>query len=233
MDIEQVFTFYGKIAALKGISLKVYEGEIVTLIGANGAGKTTTLMAISGINHIASGSIYYSGKLINNISSSEIAQLGICQVPEGRQIFSRLTVEENLKIGAYLNPSPMIVRSRLKNVFNLFPILKDRRSQLGGTLSGGEQQMLAMGRALMLEPKVLLMDEPSLGLAPLLVDRIFNIIRNVNENGTAILLVEQNAVMALSVANRGYVIESGKIVLEDKSMNLMKSSLIKKSYLGS
>lgn len=232
LELDQVYAFYDHVAVLKGVSLKLGENEIVTLIGANGAGKTTTLMTISGLVKVASGNIRYHKHLLQSMNPNEIVKMGISQAPEGRQIFPRLNVMENLEMGAYVRDDRDRITEDIKKVFSLFPVLKERQFQKAGTLSGGEQQMLAMGRALMAKPKVLLLDEPSLGLAPRLIETIFNIIRQVHEMGTSILLVEQNAKMALSIAQRGYVLETGKIVLEDTAKNLLKNRLVRKSYLG-
>ncbi len=233
LKLNDVHTYYGNIQALKGISIEIEQGEIVTLIGANGAGKSTTLMSISGIVPIRTGDIAFEGKSISKMTPNEIVALGICQVPEGRRIFPYLTVMENLDIGAFLRDDTSEVAKDLDYVFDLFPILAQRRHQAGGTLSGGEQQMLAISRALMARPRLLLLDEPSLGLAPLVVKRIFEIIKKINtENNTTIFLVEQNANLALKVAHRGYVMENGKITLSDKSKNLMDNEEIRKAYLG-
>jgi branched-chain amino acid transport system ATP-binding protein len=233
LDLRDVMASYGRIQALKGISLQVRRGEIVTIIGANGAGKTTTLMSICGIVPIESGEIHYEGKPIHGVSPDSLPARGICQVPEGRRIFPRLGVEDNLEMGAFFRKDKQSVQEDVERVYTIFPVLKERRKQLGGTLSGGEQQMLAIGRALMGRPKVLLMDEPSLGLAPLVVQKIFDIIREINQQeGTTILLVEQNANIALRTASRGYVLETGKIVLEDTAKNLLTNPDIRKAYLG-
>lgn len=233
LKLNDVHTYYGNIQALKGISIEIEQGEIVTLIGANGAGKSTTLMSISGIVPIRTGDIAFEGKSISKMTPNDIVALGICQVPEGRRIFPYLTVMENLDIGAFLRDDTSEVAKDLDYVFDLFPILAQRRHQAGGTLSGGEQQMLAISRALMARPRLLLLDEPSLGLAPLVVKRIFEIIKKINtENNTTIFLVEQNANLALKVAHRGYVMENGKITLSDESKNLMDNEEIRKAYLG-
>ena len=233
LKLNNVHTCYGNIKALKGISLEIEQGEIVTLIGANGAGKTTTLMSISGIVPIRDGEVVFEGKSISRMAPNDIVALGICQVPEGRRIFPYLTVLENLDIGAFLRDDTAEISKDLDYVFNLFPILAQRRHQAGGTLSGGEQQMLAISRALMARPRLLLLDEPSLGLAPLVVKRIFEIIKKINaENNTTIFLVEHNANLALKVAHRGYVMESGHITLSDSSLNLMVNEDIRKAYLG-
>ena len=233
LKLNDVHTYYGNIQALKGISIEIEQGEIVTLIGANGAGKSTTLMSISGIVPIRTGDIAFEGRSISRMTPNDIVALGICQVPEGRRIFPYLSVTENLDIGAFLRDDKSEVGKDLDYVFELFPILAQRRHQAGGTLSGGEQQMLAISRALMARPRLLLLDEPSLGLAPLVVKRIFEIIKKINaENNTTIFLVEQNANLALKVAHRGYVMENGKITLSDKSRNLMDNEEIRKAYLG-
>ncbi len=233
LELKNVQTFYGNIQALKGISLQIAEGEIVTLIGANGAGKTTTLMSVCGIVPPRAGEIYFEGQPIHHMPANKIVSLGICQVPEGRRIFPYLTVLENLDMGAFLRNDKAEIKRDLDYVFSLFPILAERRNQAGGTLSGGEQQMLAISRALMARPRLLLLDEPSLGLAPLVVKQIFEIIRKVNsENKTTIFLVEQNANLALKVAHRGYVMENGKITMTDTAANLMANEEVRKAYLG-
>jgi branched-chain amino acid transport system ATP-binding protein len=232
LQFENVHAGYGPIEVLKGLNLTVGEGEIVAVLGANGAGKSTTLMTISGINQCRQGRILFNGKPIQNQPPHEIVRYGISQAPEGRRIFSRLTVRENLEMGAFQRVNDEALLADVEQVFATFQILKERQTQLGGTLSGGEQQMLAISRALMARPKLLLLDEPSLGLAPMIVTRIFDIIRDINRQGTTILLVEQNANMALHVAQRGYVLETGKIVLEDTAENLIKNAQVKKSYLG-
>lgn len=232
LGVRNLHVHFGVIHALKGISLTVNDGEIVTLIGANGAGKTTTLRTISGLKKPTSGEIILDGVDITNTSAQERVKMGISHVPEGRRVFSNMTVLENLELGAYLRKDKEEIAKDLKKVFDLFPVLADRRKQLAGTLSGGEQQMLAIGRALMSRPKILLLDEPSMGLAPLLVQEIFNIIKDVNSNGTTVLLVEQNARMALQIAHRAYVIETGRIVLSGTGAELMESEEIKKAYLG-
>jgi branched-chain amino acid transport system ATP-binding protein len=232
LQLEDVRSGYGLVEVLKGINLTVGEGEIVAVLGANGAGKSTTLMAISGINPCRQGRILFNGSPIQNRPPHEIVRHGISQTPEGRRIFPRLTVQENLELGAFQRADDRSIRKDLEQVFATFPILKERQAQHGGTLSGGEQQMLAISRALMARPKLLLLDEPSLGLAPMIVAKIFDIIREINRQGTTILLVEQNANMALHVAQRGYVLETGKIVLEDAAENLIKNEQVKKSYLG-
>jgi len=232
LKLDNVKTYYGNIRALKGISLEVDEGEIVCLIGGNGAGKSTTLMTISGVLTPEEGDVIYQGQSIVSVRPDNIVQMGICQVPEGRMIFPVLTVMENLDLGAYLRKDRDGIKEDLDRVFTLFPVLRERGKQHGGTLSGGEQQMLAIGRALMARPKLLLLDEPSLGLAPILVDAIFEIIRQINNQGTTILLVEQNAQLALQFSNRGYVIETGEIALSDASAELLKNEQVKKAYLG-
>jgi len=232
LELDNVKTYYGNIRALKGISIEVNEGEIVCLIGGNGAGKSTTLMTISGILTPQEGNIIYQGQSIISVRPDNIVQMGICQVPEGRMVFPMLTVMENLELGAYLRKDKAGIKEDINQVFGLFPVLRERCSQAGGTLSGGEQQMLAIGRALMARPNLLLLDEPSLGLAPILVDAIFGIIRRINNQGTTILLVEQNAQLALQYSHRGYVIETGEIVLTDTSAELLKNEQVKKAYLG-
>jgi len=232
LRLENVVTHYGNIQALKGISIEVKQGEIVTIIGANGAGKSTTLKTICGLVSTTSGKIYFQDKDITHKSTSDIVESGIAMVPEGRRVFPRMTVLENLQLGAYLNKDKEAVKRDLEKVFNFFPILKDRTKQIAGTLSGGEQQMLAIGRALMARPKLLLLDEPSMGLAPKIVANIFDIIMDINQAGTTILLVEQNARMALTIAHRGFVIETGSIVLEDTAENLLNNEQVKKAYLG-
>jgi branched-chain amino acid transport system ATP-binding protein len=232
LELDNVKTSYGNIRALKGISMAVEEGEIVCLIGSNGAGKSTTLMTISGVLIPLEGDVIYQGQSIAAMRPDHIVQVGICQVPEGRMIFPMMTVMENLDLGAYLRKDNEGIKEDLERVFQLFPVLRERLKQLGGTLSGGEQQMLAIARALMARPKLLLLDEPSLGLAPILVDAIFDIIRQINDMGTTILLVEQNAQLALQFSHRGYVIETGRIALADTSDNLMQNDQVKKAYLG-
>jgi len=233
LALDNVHSYYGRIHALRGISLHVDEGEIVTLIGANGAGKSTTLRNISGLVHPRSGKIHLKERDITGLPAHEIVAAGVGHVPEGRGIFPRLTVRENLEMGAYTVSNPAEVRRRLEFAFELFPRLRERIDQKGGTLSGGEQQMLATARGLMLKPHILLMDEPSMGLAPVLVEAIFKVIRDLNQNeGTTILLVEQNAHMALRVAHRGYVLQTGAIVLEDTAANLRANDMVRKAYLG-
>jgi branched-chain amino acid transport system ATP-binding protein len=232
LKLDNVKTYYGNIRALKGISMEVDEGEIVCLIGANGAGKSTTLMTISGVLTPVDGDVIYRGQSIAGVRPDTIVRMGICQVPEGRMIFPILTVAENLDLGAYLRTDPKGIKEDLDRVFSLFPVLRDRQKQHGGTLSGGEQQMLAIARALMGQPKLMLLDEPSLGLAPILVDTIFNTIRRISEQGTTILLVEQNAQVALQLSNRGYVLETGEITLADTSEELLNNEEVRKAYLG-
>ena len=233
LRIHDINTYYGNIHALKGVTIEVTEGEIITLIGANGAGKTTTLMSISGIVPPRSGSIEFEGQSIVGMSPEQIVTMGISHSPEGRRIFPGLSVKENMEMGAYLRRDKEGIKADLDYVFDLFPILAERRSQAGGTLSGGEQQMLAISRALMARPRLLLLDEPSLGLAPIIVHKIFGIIKKINaENSTTIFLVEQNANMALQVAHRGYVMENGRIALSDTASNLAALDEVKQAYLG-
>lgn len=232
LKIDNIDVYYGAIHALKGISLEVNEGEIVTLIGANGAGKSTTLRTISGLLKPKAGSITFLGQNIAGVRAHEIVKKGISQVPEGRRVFAEMTVMENLDLGAFVRKDKAGIQQDLKHVFELFPRLEERKNQSAGTLSGGEQQMLAMGRALMSRPKLLLLDEPSMGLAPLLIKEIFNIIVDINKSGTTVLLVEQNANMALSIANRAYVLETGRITLSGKAQNLAASEDVRKAYLG-
>jgi branched-chain amino acid transport system ATP-binding protein len=232
LEVSNLHTYYRNIHALKGISLTVEQGEIVTLIGANGAGKTTTLKTISGLQKPRMGSIRLDGEEITALKAHDIVYRGVVMVPEGRGIFARLTVGENLDLGAYSRNDAKAVGADLERVFTTFPRLKERRRQVAGTLSGGEQQMLAIGRALMGHPRLMLLDEPSMGLAPILVEGIFDTIQQINKEGTTILLVEQNALMALSIADRGYVIQSGELVLADKAENLEANEMVRKSYLG-
>ncbi len=233
LELHNVHTYYGKIHALKGISITVDKGEIVTLIGSNGAGKSTTLRTISGLLTPKIGEVRFSGQRIDKVASHEIVKMGIAQSPEGRRIFPRLTVLENLEMGAYLHSTRNATyQEDLERVFSLFPRLRERTSQKGGTLSGGEQQMLAIGRALMTRPQVLLLDEPSMGLAPVLVEQIFEIIQTINSQGMTVLLVEQNALQALGIAHRGYVLQSGAIVLEDEAKALRENEAVQKKYLG-
>jgi branched-chain amino acid transport system ATP-binding protein len=232
LEVNEVHTYYGNIHALKGISLTVEKGEIVTLIGSNGAGKTTTLRSICGLQKPRQGNILLEGEDLGPFKAHEIVAKGVAMVPEGRGIFARLSVAENLDMGAYIRRDRAAVQKDLERVFTIFPRLKERQHQLAGTLSGGEQQMLATGRALMTRPRLLLMDEPSMGLAPVLVEAIFDVIKEINQEGTTILLVEQNALMALSIAHRGYVIQTGQIVLQDTAANLKRNEMVRKSYLG-
>lgn len=232
LEVDHVHTYYGNIHALKGISFTVDQGEIVTLIGANGAGKTTTLRTISGVLRPRQGHVRLEGEELSMYPPHEIVAKGVVQVPEGRRIFGRLTVTENLEMGAFTVKDRAEIARRMDFVFTIFPRLKERRHQLGGTLSGGEQQMLAIGRALMTQPRILLMDEPSMGLAPVLVESIYGVIRQLNQQGTTILLVEQNAAMALSVAHRGYVLETGRIVLEGSAQELAANPQVQAAYLG-
>jgi branched-chain amino acid transport system ATP-binding protein len=231
LELDDVHVYYGTIQAVKGISLTVEQGEIVTLIGGNGAGKTTTLKTISGVRRPAPGSVTFNGERIDRLAPHEIVTRGVSQAPEGRRIFPRMSVKENLEMGAYARRGGGLAED-FDRVFSLFPVLKERLTQAGGTLSGGEQQMLAIGRALMARPKLLLLDEPSMGLAPMFVERIFSIIREINGQGTPILLVEQNAQMALQTAHRGYVLESGEIVLNDVASALLGNDRVRKAYLG-
>jgi len=231
LEVEDIRTFYGNIEALKGISLTVNEGEVVTLIGSNGAGKSTTLRSISGLTPPRTGSIRYRGQEISTMPAQEIVRLGISQSPEGRRCFQRMTVRENLELGAYLRRDASITND-IDRVFALFPRLQEREKQKAGTMSGGEQQMLAMGRALMANPQLLLLDEPSMGLAPILVDRIYETVAEINKQGTTILLVEQNANYALDVSNRGYVLETGTVALSDESSKLRENPEVQKAYLG-
>ncbi len=231
LDVDQIDVFYGRIQALRGVSLHVDEGEIVTLIGANGAGKTTTLRAISGLTPASAGAIRLRGEDITRLQAEDIVPKGVGHAPEGRRIFARMTVRENLDLGGYIRRDGA-AGSDMERVYTLFPRLKERQNQLGGTLSGGEQQMLCIGRAIMSRPKVLLLDEPSLGLAPLMVDTIFQVIREINSEGTTILLIEQNALKALGVAARGYVLETGRIVKEGTSKALLESPDVQRAYLG-
>ncbi len=233
LKLKEIHTFYGNIQALKGVSLEIEQGEIITLIGSNGAGKTTTLMSVCGLTPPRSGEILFKGQPIHTLSADKIVALGISQIPEGRRIFPEFTVKENLEMGAYLRNDKLEIRKDLEYMFNLFPILKERQSQRGGSLSGGEQQMLAISRALMARPELLLLDEPSLGLAPIIVRQIFDIIKKINqEQKTTIFLVEQNANLALKVAHRGYVMENGQITLVDSASNLLNDESVKKIYLG-
>jgi len=232
LELKDVHTFYGSIEALKGISIEVHEGEIVTLIGANGAGKSTTLRSINGLNHPRQGTIHFEGKDITDEAPHSVVKMGISQSPEGRRLFPRMSVIENLQMGAFQRADRSGVKEGMDRVFSLFPRLAERKNQKAGTLSGGEQQMCAIGRALMAEPKLLMLDEPSMGLAPIFVEKIFEIVREINAQGTPILLVEQNALMALHTANRGYVMETGNIVLADDAKALSENEQVKKTYLG-
>jgi branched-chain amino acid transport system ATP-binding protein len=232
LRLENVETFYGSIQALKGVSIEVREGEIVTLIGANGAGKSTTLRSINGLNHPRSGTIEFDGKNITNDPPHDIVRMGIAQSPEGRKLFPRMTVTENLEMGAFQRRDKSGMKEDMDRVFELFPRLAERRTQKAGTMSGGEQQMCAIGRALMARPTLLMLDEPSMGLAPIFVQRIFETIVEVNKQGTSILLVEQNALMALDVASRGYVLETGRVALADDAKALAQNPEVRKTYLG-
>lgn len=232
LEVKDIEVFYGVIQAIKGISFEVNEGEVIALIGANGAGKTTTLHTITGLLQPKKGSIMFEGKDITKIPAHKIVSLGMAHVPEGRRVFGELTVYENLKMGAYTRKDKAEIQETLEMVYKRFPRLEERKNQLAGTLSGGEQQMLAMGRALMSHPKIIVMDEPSMGLSPIFVNEIFQIIQDVSESGTTVLLVEQNAKKALSIADRAYVLETGKIVLEGDAKELMNNDSIKKAYLG-
>ncbi len=232
LELDDVHTYYGSIHALKGISIDVFEGEIVTLIGANGAGKSTTLRSINGLNRPREGTIKFQGRDITSTPAHEIVKRGIAQSPEGRRLFPRMSVVENLEMGAFQRTDRSAFRQDMDRVFSLFPRLSERKTQKAGTMSGGEQQMLAIGRALMAQPKLLLLDEPSMGLAPIFVERIFETIVEVNKQGTSILLVEQNALMALDTANRGYVLETGRIALADDAKALRENEQVRKTYLG-
>jgi branched-chain amino acid transport system ATP-binding protein len=232
LSVEDVHTFYGSIEALKGISIDVREGEIVTLIGANGAGKSTTLRSINGLNHPREGKIVFQGTDVTSMPPHQIVKRGISQSPEGRKLFPRMSVTENLEMGAFQRTDKVEMREDMDRVFSLFPRLAERKTQRAGTMSGGEQQMLAIGRALMARPKLLLLDEPSMGLAPIFVEKIFEIVREINEQGTPILLVEQNALMALDTAHRGYVLETGTIALADDAKALRENEQVRKTYLG-
>ncbi len=232
LEVNDIHTYYGNIHALKGISISVDEGEIVTLIGGNGAGKTTTLRTISGLHKPKQGQVFLDGEEISTYPAHEIVRKRVAMVPEGRGIFARLTVLENLNLGAYSRKDRNHIMDDLERVYHIFPRLQERRKQIAGTLSGGEQQMLAIGRSLMAHPRLLLMDEPSMGLAPILVESIFETIQEINKEGTTILLVEQNALMALSIAQRGYVLQTGKIVLQDSAANLQQNETVQKAYLG-
>ena len=232
LEVQDIHTYYGNIHAIKGISLTVEQGEIVTLIGGNGAGKTTTLRTISGLHKPRQGKVILEGEDLVNYKAHEIVNKRVAMVPEGRGIFARLSVAENLDLGAYSRNDQKEIAGDLERVFSIFPRLKERRKQVAGTLSGGEQQMLAIGRALMTRPRLMLLDEPSMGLAPILVEGIFETIQTINQEGTTVLLVEQNALMALSIAHRGYVLQTGRIVLQDSAANLQKNEMVQKAYLG-
>jgi branched-chain amino acid transport system ATP-binding protein len=232
LELDEIHTYYGNIQALKGVSLTVEEGEIVTLIGSNGAGKSTTLRSISGLSPPRSGSIRLAGQEISHLPPQDIVRLGICQSPEGRKCFQRMTVRENLELGAYLRRDSQGIQSDLERVFGLFPRLDERQAQKAGTMSGGEQQMLAIGRAMMGDPKLLLLDEPSMGISPVLTERIYETIAEINQQGTTILLVEQNANFALEVSKRGYVLETGRVVMSDSSSSLRTNPEVQKAYLG-
>jgi branched-chain amino acid transport system ATP-binding protein len=232
LEVEDIHTYYGSIHAIKGVTLEVREGEIVTLIGANGAGKSTTLRSINGLNHPREGSIRFQGKDITNEAPHNVVKMGISQSPEGRKLFPRMSVYENLEMGAFQRNDRAGIKEDLERVYGLFPRLAERKSQKAGTLSGGEQQMVAMGRALMARPKLLLLDEPSMGLAPIFVEKIFEIVKEINDQGTPVLLVEQNALMALDIAGRGYVMETGQIAVTDDAPNLRQNEQVQKAYLG-
>jgi branched-chain amino acid transport system ATP-binding protein len=232
LEVNDIHTYYGAIHALKGISVHVDEGEIVTLIGANGAGKSTTLNTICGITPPRAGTIHLEGEAIHELPAHQIVMRGVAQAPEGRRVFGRLTVTENLEMGAFIRGDKEGISQDMERVFTLFPRLKERYKQVAGTLSGGEQQMLAIGRALMASPRLLLLDEPSMGLAPILVEAIFDTVTEINAQGTTILLVEQNALMALSIAHRGYVMQTGEIVLQDTAAALQEDEMVRKAYLG-
>jgi branched-chain amino acid transport system ATP-binding protein len=232
LQLTDVHTYYGSIHALKGVSIEVHDGEIVTLLGANGAGKSTTLRSINGLNRPRQGSIRFQGKDITSVAAHDIVKRGIAQSPEGRRLFPRMTVIENLEMGAFQRKDRAEIKTDMDRVFELFPRLHERRTQKAGTMSGGEQQMCAIGRALMARPKLLLLDEPSMGLAPIFVEKIFEIVKEINEQGTPILLVEQNALMALDTADRGYVLETGKIALADDAKALRQNEQVRKTYLG-
>ena len=232
LKVDNIHTYYGSIHALKGVSLEIREGEIVTLIGANGAGKSTTLMSISGVTRPKEGSVTFLGEDITRVATDKIVAMGVTQVPEGRMIFPVLTVEENLRMGGYLRNDKDEVARDERMIYDLFPVLRERKKQHGGTLSGGEQQMLAIGRALMARPKLLLLDEPSLGLAPIVVENIFKVIEKINSTGTTVLLVEQNAQMALAVADRAYVLATGEVIMEGPADELMRDPKVRAAYLG-
>ncbi|MBO5115854.1 MAG: ABC transporter ATP-binding protein [Peptococcaceae bacterium] len=231
LEVNDINVYYGSIHAIKGVSFEVNEGEIISLIGANGAGKTTILQTVSNLLHSKTGNIKFLDEEIHHLPAHKLVPMGLAQVPEGRRVFSQMSVEENLELGAFTRPKANI-KEDMEEIFERFPRLKERRRQLAGTLSGGEQQMLAMGRAMMSKPKLLMLDEPSMGLAPLLVEEIFDIIKSLNERGTTILLVEQNAQMALSIADRGYVLETGKIITSADAKTLLNDDVVRKAYLG-
>jgi branched-chain amino acid transport system ATP-binding protein len=232
LELKDVVVRYGGIEAVKGISMTVAQGEFLTLIGGNGAGKSTTLKTISGVKNLAEGAIFFEGERIDSLPSHEIVEMGLSHVPEGRHIFPRMSVRENLSMGAFSRKGEKAIGEEYERVFELFPVLKEREKQFGGTLSGGEQQMLAVGRALMSHPRLLMLDEPSMGLAPLFVQKIFDLLGRVHEQGTTVLLVEQNAQVALQIADRGYVLETGEIVLEDVASKLLGNDQVRKAYLG-
>ena len=232
LELRDVHTYYGNIHALKGVSIHIEDGEIVTLIGSNGAGKSTTLKTISGLLRPREGEVWFEGQRLDGTPAHDVVAKGISQAPEGRRIFPRLTVKENLEMGAFLRPKGADLHADFERVYTLFPRLKERLTQNGGTLSGGEQQMLAIGRALMARPKLLLLDEPSMGLAPILVEQIFEIVQDINKGGTTVLLVEQNALMALGIAQRGYILQTGEIVLHDAADQLKTNPEVQKAYLG-
>lgn len=232
LEVKDMQVYYGMIQALKGVSFEVNEGEVIALIGANGAGKTTTLHTVSGLLRSKTGSIVFDGKDISKVPAHEIVKLGMAHVPEGRRVFANMTVYQNLKMGAYTRKDKAEIEETLKMIYKRFPRLEERQNQLAGTLSGGEQQMLAMGRALMSKPKIILMDEPSMGLSPIFVNEIFDIIKSVSESGTTVLLVEQNAKKALSIADRAYVLETGKVSMEGNADNLLNDENVQKAYLG-
>ncbi len=232
LELKDVHTYYGAIHALRGISFTVDEGEVVTLIGSNGAGKSTTLRTISGLLRPRSGEIWLDGQRIDGKRPHEIVEMGVCQSPEGRRVFARMSVHENLEMGAFARKDRATLASEYDRIYELFPRLQERRAQKAGTLSGGEQQMLAIGRALMAKPRVLLLDEPSMGLAPILVEQIFDIVRTINQGGTTVLLVEQNALMALGIAKRGYILQTGEVVLADSADKLRDDPAVRKAYLG-
>src|SRR6266550_7330252 len=232
LELKDVHTYYGAIHALRGISMSVEDGEIVTLIGSNGAGKSTTLRTISGLLRPRQGTVTLEGKRLDGLRPHQIVELGVCQSPEGRRVFARMSVQENLEMGAFSRRDHAKIADDYERIYDLFPRLRERRSQKAGTLSGGEQQMLAIGRALMTQPSILLLDEPSMGLSPILTEQIFRIIGEINEQGTTVLLVEQNALMALNVAQRGYVLQTGKIILSDTAANLAANEQVRQAYLG-